>query len=86
VSKPPDILAVCLCRIRTEIGKPDGLDLERIERELRLEYGGDCHRVYCKPPDLPARIMADLDSGQTVENVTRRYGVSRATVYRARLK
>ncbi len=89
MSKPPDIIAIVLARVRVcafaDIAALES-DLGRIETEMRQEYGGDCHRVYCRPPDLDDKIAQDLGQGDSVGKIAKKYGISRATVYRARLK
>ena len=81
------ILAAIISRLDLPTEAMDRLDgiLPKIEDEVRREYGGD--RAYIKKPgcaDEARRqtVVRDyLQSDEPAENVARRHGISRATLY-----
>lgn len=78
----PDLVTDILARIQ-EAGYPlDGADAWRIEADIRRHWAGVTVYVAAKPPDLRARIAKDRASGVDLNELARRYGCSKATIYR----
>lgn len=85
--KEPDLLQVVLVRVREHVEGLDDETLRAIEADIRAAHGGERVRIAKRRPHLTdterQALIEEAMTDAPDHVITRKFGISRATLYRA---
>lgn len=88
----PDLIETLLAMVRAEFPQCTDAQAEHIDERIRATWGGQRLHIaktrarkpgnQAKPPEVLQRAYADALGAESTTVITRRHGISRATLYR----
>lgn len=76
-----DFIVCILLDVQRKLGLSDAdIDMESLDRDLRLRYGGDAPYI-CKTDPRRAKRVRDEFNGRNRDEICNRYNLSRSQFY-----